>query len=126
MADRILLTGAAGIVGTALRPLLRARYEQVLLTDLRSPEDLSENESYKNCDIANLQALQELTKDVHGIVHLAGMVGADYKFDDVLGPNIVGTHNVYRAAVEAGISNVVYASSHHAVGFETLASHRQS
>ena len=34
-----------------------------------------------------------------------------------MGPNYLGTHNVYRAAAENGIENVVYASSHHAVGF---------
>ncbi|MEM7012176.1 MAG: NAD(P)-dependent oxidoreductase, partial [Verrucomicrobiota bacterium] len=38
-------------------------------------------------------------------------------FNDVLGPNIVGTWNVFAAAKAAGVSNVVYASSHHAVGF---------
>ncbi len=117
MPNRILLTGAAGIVGTALRPILRTQYEQLILTDLRTPKDLGENESFSPCDITDLAELKEIARGVDGIVHLAGLVGADYCFDEVFHPNIVGTHNIYRAAFDCGIPNVVYASSHHAVGF---------
>lgn len=117
MGTHILLTGATGIVGTALRPFLRDRYDHVILADLRPIESLENNESFETCDIVDLDRLTRIAKQANGIVHLAGMVGADYSFDDVLQPNIVGTHNVYRAAHQAEISNVVYASSHHALGF---------
>ena len=35
------------------------------------------------------------------------MVGAAYRFEDVLGPNIIGAHNVFEAAVRQGIKRVV-------------------
>lgn len=114
---KILLTGAAGIVGTALRPLLRERYSHVLLTDIAGITSLAENESFERGDIADLSFVKTLAAQVGGIVHLAGMVGPDYTFDDVLLPNIVGTQNVYAAAHAAGVTHVVYASSHHSVGF---------
>jgi uronate dehydrogenase len=117
MGAHILLTGAAGIVGTAIRPFLREKYDRVILADLLPIESLESNESFAPCDIANLDQLTGIAQQANGIIHLAGMVGADYSFDDVLQPNIVGTYNIYRAAHTAGISNVVYASSHHALGF---------
>lgn len=125
--NRVLLTGAAGIVGTALRPLLAQRYEHLLSTDQNPVQDLAENEESVLGDIGDLSFVQELANGVDGIIHLAGMVGPDYTFDEVLGPNIVGTHNVLTAARFAKISHVAYASSHHAVGYfkrDDLVDHR--
>ncbi len=113
----ILLTGAAGIVGRALRPLLAARYGHVLLTDLVPVGDLAPNESFEAGDIVDAAFVERLASRVEGIVHLAGLVGAAYTFEEVLDPNIVGTHHVYGAARRTGVTHVVYASSHHAVGF---------
>jgi uronate dehydrogenase len=115
--SRILLTGAAGIVGTALRPILRTRHESVLLTDIVEITDLAGNERFYQADLQDLRALEKLCSEVDAIIHLGGMVGADYRFEDVLGPNIVGTHNLFEAALRQGIRRVVYASSHHVVGF---------
>ena len=117
MQQTILLTGAAGIVGTHLRPFLREQHAHVILTDLVDVPPAGPKESFNACDITDRSQLTQLASRATGIVHLAGMVGADYEFDDVLGPNIAGTYNVYRAAYEANIKHVVYASSHHAVGF---------
>ena len=114
---KVLLTGAAGIVGSALRPLLARRYEHILLTDIEEIADLSANESFRQGDIADAEFVAELASSVEGIVHLAGRVGSHYTFDDVLGPNIVGTYNVFEAARRSGVKQVVFASSHHAVGF---------
>ncbi len=117
--NRILLTGAAGIVGTALRPILAARYQHVVLTDLQPVIDLAANESYVEADITDYEAMAQLANQVEGIVHLAGRVGSQYNFEEVLGPNIVGTYHIYRAAHAAGVQRVVYASSHHAIGFHS-------
>ena len=115
--SRILLTGAAGKVGTALRPILRTQYENVLLTDITAITDLAPEERFIQADLQNLSAMEELCRQVDAVVHLGGMVGAAYRFEDVLGPNIIGAHNVFEAAVRQGIKRVVYASSHHVVGF---------
>lgn len=111
------MTGASGIVGSALRPVLRSQYQELLLSDVRPIHDLEANESFEACDVADLARLNELARKADGIVHLAGMVGPDYSFSEVLQPNIVGSYNVFQAAREAGVTNVVYASSHHVVGF---------
>lgn len=120
---KLLLTGAAGIVGTAIRPLLAARNESLALTDLKPVSDLAANESFVAGDIADLKFVRSLITNVEAIIHLAGMVGPDYTFDEVLGPNIVGTYNVFAAAKAAGIRRVINASSHHTVGFHRRGDH---
>ena len=115
--NRILLTGAAGTVGSLIRPLLAERYVHVVLTDIVEVEDHAENETFLQGDIVDSAFVARISADVDGVVHLAGKVGPEFRFDDLLGPNMVGTHNVFAAARAHGISHVVYASSHHAVGF---------
>lgn len=115
--NTILLTGAAGIVGTLLRPLLAARYPKILLTDIAGLSDLADNESFEQGDITDLEFVRSLTAKSDAIIHLAGKVGPDFTYDEILGPNIIGTHNVFQAAKDAGIKQIINASSHHAVGF---------
>jgi uronate dehydrogenase len=50
------------------------------------------------------------------VVHLAG-IPDEAPFADILESNIVGTYNVFEAAREAAVRRVVFASSHHVVGF---------
>jgi uronate dehydrogenase len=115
--SRILLTGAAGIVGNALRPILRTRHDSVLLTDITEIRDLATNERFHQADLQDLGCLEKLCCQVDAIIHLGGMVGAHYRFEDVLGPNIVGTHHLFEAAVRQGVRRVIFASSHHVIGF---------
>ena len=114
---RILLTGAAGIVGTLVRPLLRERYAQIVLTDIEPVSDPASNESVTCGDIADPAFVESVVQGVDAVVHLAGCVGPDFTFDEVLTANIIGTHNVFAACRKSEVSRVVYASSHHAVGF---------
>jgi len=113
----LLLTGAAGSVGRAIRPSLAARYAEVLLTDRVEITDLAPNERMIRGDITELGFVRSLARQVNGMVHLAGLVGPDFTFEETLGPNIIGTHHVFEAARLEGVPRVVYASSHHAVGF---------
>lgn len=117
--NRILLTGASGIVGSALRPLLATRFPEVLLTDLETIDSssLGETESFAQGNLADADFLERITTDLDGIIHLGGLVGPDFTFDEVLESNIVGTRNLFEAARKNGVARVVYASSHHAVGF---------
>jgi len=112
----VLLTGAAGIVGQQLRPHLAARYESVLLTDLRDPGPLAANESFEPGDIEDTEFLDRIVGQVDAIVHLAGLVGPEFTLDQVMGANVNGTRRLFEAAVRHGVRQVVYASSHHAVG----------
>lgn len=115
---KILLTGAAGIVGKLVRPYLSEAFEEVVLLTHRTPcENLNSNERSVQGNIEDRSFIDSLLTEVDGVIHLAGLVGPDYTFDQVLGPNFVGTYNIFEAARKAGVKHIIYASSHHAVGF---------
>lgn len=114
---RILLTGAAGIVGCLVRPLLRERFESILLTDLQPIDDLAGGETFRQGDILDVSFIDSIMGDVDGVVHLAGLVGPDFSFDEVMGANVRGTFVLLESTRRNGVKQFVYASSHHAVGF---------
>lgn len=115
---RVLMTGAAGIVGTAIRPYLaRSMDEMVLLTHRTPVTDLLPNERSVSGDIQDRDFVSSLLDGIDGVVHLAGLVGPDYTFDQIMGPNVIGTYNLLDAGRAHGVRQFVYASSHHVVGF---------
>ena len=114
---RILLTGAAGNVGRAIRPFLADRYEHVVLSDLETIDDTAANESFLQGDITDADFTDRVVDGVDGVVHLAALVGPDYNYEDVLSPSLTGCVNIFESCRKKGVRRVVYASSHHAVGF---------
>jgi hypothetical protein len=100
---RILLTGAAGRVGQALRPILREQYDQVLLSDLKEIDDCQGSESFKQGDIADFEFVKSLAGACEGVVHLAGLVGSKFTFEENVGPNYVGTHNISSSEARGSI-----------------------
>ena len=49
--DRVLITGAAGAIGTALRDGLRANWRHLRLTDIRPVQNLTNNEEAIVADV---------------------------------------------------------------------------
>jgi NAD+ dependent glucose-6-phosphate dehydrogenase len=109
-ARRVLVTGAEGTIGTAVREHLAGRYDLTSLT--LTPQEFPSHVA----DIADLNAILPAFEDVDAVVHLAASVGLEKTWDDVLHNNIVGTYNVFEAARQAGVSRLVFASSNHTVG----------
>lgn len=109
----VLLTGAAGGLGTLMRELLPAYGYELRLFDAvpvaGAPDAIT-------ADLADTEALREAVRGVDAVLHLAG-ISLESTFDRILAANIVGTHNLYEAARAEGVRRIVYASSNHAVGF---------
>jgi len=103
-------------MGRLLRPLLRAEGRVVRLADVVEVEDVSEGEESFVVDVTDASAVAKVCADVDVVLHLGG-ISTEAPFEDVLAVNVVGTHNVLRGAVEAGVGRVILASSNHAVGF---------
>ena len=115
MLDRIVLTGAAGALGSRLRGPLSGMARALVSTDLAPAPETLANETWVQADLADLGAVGRLMEGATMAVHF-GAVADEAPWDDVLSANIVGAYNVWEAAWRAGARRVVYASSIHAVG----------
>ncbi|MYS23565.1 uronate dehydrogenase [Streptomyces sp. DvalAA-14] len=112
----VLLTGAAGGVGTLMRELLPSFGYRLRLLDARPIQDGPGAGTAITADLADRDALRAAVRGVDAILHLAG-ISKESDFDRILRANIEGTYNLYEAAREEGVRRIVFASSNHAVGF---------
>lgn len=122
----VLVTGAHGTVGTAITDHLADddRYDFTLL-DLDEPEAEAEAEVPGEAVVADVRDYDDLRPHFAGqdaVVHLALMPGTgghtsrELGWNRALADNLEGINNVYEAAVDAGLDDIVFASSNHAVG----------
>ncbi|MBT8408472.1 MAG: NAD(P)-dependent oxidoreductase [Alphaproteobacteria bacterium] len=113
---KLVLTGAAGRLGSYLREPLSKMADQLVSTDIiQDFGKLYEGETYERADLADLDAMVRVTKNADMIVHF-GAIGDEAPFEELLGPNFIGAYNIWEAAHRNGVRRVVYASSIHAVG----------
>ncbi len=113
---KLVLTGAAGRLGSYLREPLSVLADSLVSSDIADDVGtLFPGETYIKADLAQLDAMLELTRDADMIVHF-GAHGDEADFDTILGPNIIGAYNIWEAAYRNKVRRVVYASSIHAVG----------
>lgn len=115
-AKKVLVTGAAGRIGMALRKGLPSQSWTVRLADLQPLPDLVAGEEFMQADVTDLDAVEKLVDGVDAIVHLAAAVSAA-GWDVMFRPNFIGTYNIFEAARRKGVKRIVYASSIHAHGF---------
>ncbi|MEV1010600.1 NAD(P)-dependent oxidoreductase [Streptomyces sp. NPDC049881] len=109
----VLLTGAAGGVGTLMRELLPAYGYRLRLFDaLPVPGE----PDAVTADLNDAEALAGAVRGCDAILHLAG-ISLESTFEKVLRANIEGTYRLYEAARAEGVRRVVFASSNHAVGY---------
>lgn len=113
---KLVLTGAAGRLGSYLREPLTRMCDELVSTDIMAEiGKLYEGESYVQADLADLAAIEAVLDGADMVVHF-GAIGDEAPWDDILQSNIIGAYNVWEAAYRCGVKRVVYASSVHAVG----------
>jgi uronate dehydrogenase len=118
MYQRVLITGAAGRLGQVLREGLRGSYPSIRLSDRFDLGQAFPGEELVTADLASFEDMDAAMQGVDAVVHLGAKLGGGRaEWDDVLQSNIIGTYNVFEAARKNGVKRVVFASSHHAVGF---------
>ena len=113
---RILLTGAAGGLGQALRPRLKANCDVLRSADRVAFGLAGEQEELVLADLADASAVMAMMQGVDAVVHLGG-VSTEAAFEPILQGNILGVYNLYEAARKQGVKRIVFASSNHVTGF---------
>ena len=113
---RVLITGAGGGIGRALRETLRGVYPVLRLSDRVALAPARDGEEVDRTEIADMAAVEQMVAGVDGIIHLGGNSG-EAEWDVILQSNIIGLYNVFEAARRMGVKRIVMATSNHAVGF---------
>ncbi len=112
----ILLTGASGRIGQCLRRGMRDDY-RLILFNRSAIADLGPNETLIRGDTTDAERVEQAARGADAIVDMAGVSDVQSFREKLLPANILGTYNVFEAARVAGVPRVVYASTHHVVGF---------
>ena len=118
--ERVLITGAAGTIGRALREGLRGAFPVLRLSDIAPLGAAGPGEELAPADLRDLAQVEAAMAGVDAVVHLGGM-SVENTWELVHEANIVGCYHVFEAARRQGVQRVVFASSNHVIGF-----HRRS
>ncbi len=114
----VLLTGAAGRIGTAFRLAHGARY-RFRLADLNTDglaETPGAGHEVVRLDVADRAACHAACAGIDTVVHLAADPSPEAAWEPaLLENNIRGVVNVFAAASAAGVRRVVFASSAHVI-----------
>ncbi len=138
---RVLLTGAAGFIGSHLSERLLARGDVVVGIDNFDPfyaRPIKESNlrgprahaafSFSETDILETDSLTRLLTPDTVIVHLAAKAGVRPSLQDPAGyvrANITGTQSVIDAACRTGVTRIVFGSSSSVYGDDTTPPFRE-
>ncbi|MBU4274587.1 SDR family oxidoreductase [Patescibacteria group bacterium] len=114
---KCLITGGAGFIGGHLVDKLIEQNHKVVVIDNLSTgkkENLNPKADFYQLDICDFEKIQSLFGDIDYIFHLAAIPRVPISVEDPVGTsrvNILGTINVFKAAIDAGVKRIVFASS---------------
>ena len=108
---KVLITGAAGLIGKEVTKGLVEAGHDVLATDLVK-DDLSPAQKFVVGDLVSADFISQLDFRCDAIVHLGSIPRPGIASDEtVLHNNVIGTYHVFASAVEKNVPLVIYASS---------------
>ena len=103
---KILVTGAAGRVGSAVVKGLKDRYTLRGFDRVPTPE----LEDAVVGDITDFDGVLIATQDMEAVIHLAGNPSSGAPWEEILPNNFIGTYNVFEAARQNGVRRIAFAS----------------
>jgi uronate dehydrogenase len=111
----ILITGAAGSIGTAVAPLLRDAGHRLRLLDLADPPAATDADDVRIASATDDDAMRDAAAGTDLVVHLASFA-SERTWRDIVDVNVESTRVALDAARDAGAA-ILLASSVHAAGF---------
>ena len=128
MANKILITGATGFIGSHLSELCVQQGFRVIAFDRYNPNNdwgWLENSDYKNDmeivlgDIRDYDSVYKTAKGCSSLVHLAALIGIPYSYISPLAyirTNIEGTYNILEVAKNLSLDQVLVTSTSETYG----------
>jgi len=128
MKDKILITGAAGFIGSHLTEMMTKKGFKVVAFDrYNSNNDHGwlNNSPYKKDfevilgDIRDYDSVNKAVKGCKGVLHLAALVGIPYSYFSPLAyvkTNIEGTYNLLEASKNNNVENIIITSTSEVYG----------
>ena len=114
---KMLVSGGAGFIGSHLVDKLIEQGHEVLVIDNLSAgkkENLNPKAEFYKFDICNFEKIKPLFKDIDFVFHLAAIPRVPISVKDPIATsnvNILGTINVFKAAIDAKVKRIIFSSS---------------
>lgn len=124
MADRVLVTGGAGFIGSTLvRKLLDRNYQITVLDDLSTGliENLPKSDKLKliKGDVRDFDLVSRVVRKRHYVMHLAAQAFIPFSYQmplQVAEVNAIGSINILKACRESKVKRLVHISSSEVYG----------
>lgn len=128
MKKKILITGAAGFIGSHLTEYLLAKNFNIVVFDKYNNQNsvgwLDNTKALENCeiklgDIRDYDSVLKAMKNCSAVIHLAALIGIPYSYVSpiaYLKTNIEGTYNVLEAAKNLNLENIIITSTSEVYG----------
>ncbi|MCC6673734.1 MAG: NAD(P)-dependent oxidoreductase [Thermomicrobiales bacterium] len=109
---RVLVTGAAGRIGSAFVEEMRDRYEFRLVDRVERVREIEPDAESFIANLADLEVCRQVVEGMDVVLHLAADPSPEADYYASLRPNNFDTtYNIFRAAADAGCRRVIFASS---------------
>jgi uronate dehydrogenase len=79
------------------------------------PGPIPASAEFRRIDLTDKNAVLALAPETAAVLHF-GAIATERPFEEIIGPNIVGTYHIFELARLAG-ARVLFASSNHVIGF---------
>jgi uronate dehydrogenase len=113
MKRKVLITGAAGRIGSFITAQWVDRYDLVL-TDVRTPKETF-GLPFHQANLSDFAAVRPLLNGIDTVVHLGANPSMEATWESLLPDNLISTYNVFESAHQAKSRRVIFASSVNAV-----------
>ena len=113
--SKILITGGAGFIGSHLCDEFKKNNEVIVMDNFLHGNKIAQGGvRLIECDVLDLTAVLDVSRECDAIIHLASGVGIDYTSTyatNVMEVDFFGTFNVCTAAKENNIPHILYSST---------------
>jgi len=109
---KVLVTGGSGKIGSYFIERFSEKYD-IRIADININGPFNDNVTVINNDITDYSSCLAICNGIDVVIHLAGIVDIDTvaSFEEVLDTNIIGTRNIFKAAIANQCKKIIFASS---------------